>query len=376
MLLIFAFLALCCAQTEPWLPLHGGSFSNPPVPLSPDPLVTYVWDSGLADPESLQLYTLYPTSVTLFPGTPQGSFTNLSSLTFSPGAACVVSGAGGFSVDFGVESPAWVEFVSPDLSPADLPLLSLSLSEWAEALPNKWRVPEAIGGNTYRLHTNALLYEGIRFAFFNASAPPTAPFTITSLRLSVQAKPVNYTGRFTSGDALLERVWWTGAYTVRANLEEDYIGAVLIDRGDRVAWTGDLHPSQATSMAAFGNFDFIRASLNSSKNNCNGIESYCVYWVLSLCDYYFATADAAALEYFTPFVEQKLGHARSIFPNLQAQWQFYGWDDRLVSCCTPLPVMGFITTPLFFFTPLTLFLYAPPKLPFHAGERLHQCFLY
>jgi alpha-L-rhamnosidase len=376
MLIFFAFLALCCAQTEPWLPLHGGSFSKPPVPLSPDPLVSYVWNSGLADPESLQLYTLYPTSVTLSPATPQGSFSNLSSITSSPGAACKVSGAGGFSVDFGVESPAWVEFVSPDLSPADLPLLSLSLSEWAEALPNKWHVPEAIGGCTFRLHTNALLYEGIRFAFFNVSAPPTTPFTITSLRLSVQAKPVNYTGSFSSGDALMERVWWTGAYTVRANLEEDYIGAVLVDRGDRVGWTGDLHPSQATSMAAFGNFDFIRASLNSSKNNCNGIESYCVYWVLSLCDYYFATADAAALEYFTPFVEQKLGHARGIFPDLHAQWQFYGWDDRLVSCA--LSTLVRVLPPLsnFFYSPLTLFLLAQRKIPFPTGKRLHQCLLH
>ena len=33
--------------------------------------------------------------------------------------------------------------------------------------------------------------------------------------------------------------------TVRSNLLEDYFGSILMDRGDREAWTGDAHPSQA-----------------------------------------------------------------------------------------------------------------------------------
>lgn len=45
-------------------------------------------------------------------------------------------------------------------------------------------------------------------------------------------------------------------------------------------------------MAAFGNFDFVKQNLFFTKDNCNGIESYCLYFVLSVADYFFATNDS------------------------------------------------------------------------------------
>ena len=331
---MFFFLALAYLVSsqapEPWLPLHGGSFSGPSQASSPDPLVRYLWGGGLNDTESLQYYFVYPVSVSVMSG--PVSFSDLTSLLDSPGANALVTGEGGFLVDFGVESPGWIEFDSPDLSPSDLPLLSLGLSEWREPLTNKWRVPVSYASQgTYRLETNKELYEGVRFGFFNVSGTPSAPFHITSFRCVAQAKPVNYTGSFSVPNPLLTRVWYTGAYTVRTNLERDYFGAVLIDRGDRIAWTGDSHVAQAVSMVAFGNFFFVRKNLDSSKDNCNGIESYCIYWVLSLCDYYEATHDGDALAVFSPEAEKKLLRGEELFTNLNAQWEFYGWDDRLGS---------------------------------------------
>ncbi len=35
----------------------------------------------------------------------------------------------------------------------------------------------------------------------------------------------------------------------------------------------------------------VRDNLFFTKDNCNGIESYCLYYVLSLCDYLAATND-------------------------------------------------------------------------------------
>lgn len=65
---------------------------------------------------------------------------------------------------------------------------------------------------------------------------------------SSQAKPVNYTGHFHSAsDPLLEKVWWTAAWTVRSNLLAKYFGSILMDRGDRESWTGDAHPAQAST---------------------------------------------------------------------------------------------------------------------------------
>ena len=145
------------------------------------------------------------------------------------------SGAGSFTVDFATESAAWVEVDSPDIAAADAALLSLGFSEWAgEAL--KQQAPKRYG-NTFRLETNDQLYEGVRYGFVTLSAAPSAPFTITAVRAVSQAKPVNYTGAFAaSGDDLLTRIWYTAVYTVRLNLERDYFGAILVDRGDRISW--------------------------------------------------------------------------------------------------------------------------------------------
>ncbi len=84
-------------------------------------------------------------------------------------------------------------------------------------------------------------------------------------------------------------------------------------------------------MAAFGDFTFVLQNLNFTSNNCNGIESYCLYWVLSVCDYFARTNDTAAVQYFMPVVVSKLEHAYSLMSVDRPKLGFYGWDDRLGS---------------------------------------------
>ena len=228
---------------EPYAYLNSGAFSGPAAPPSPDPLVRYQWDAS-ANTTELQLYDVLPVSAALLPGTPASAFAGLASLaTASP--RVTASGAGAFQVDFATESAAWVELDSPDISDADAALLVLGFSEWAgQAL--KQQAPKRYGA-TFRLETNVQLYEGVRYGFVTLTAAPSAPFTITAVRAVSQAKPVNYTGSFAAaGDDLVTRVWYSAAYTVRLNLERDYIGAVLVDRGDRVSWTGDAHVAQVS----------------------------------------------------------------------------------------------------------------------------------
>jgi len=231
---------------EPYAYLNNGAFSGPAAPLSPDPLVRFQWGSG-ANLTDLQLYDVLPASAALTPGTPADAFAGLASLA-TPSPRVTVAGAGGFVIDFGVESAAWLELdvlAASAPSPADLGLVRLGLSEWAEPLQNKWREPVPYGAQpggvvTLRLEPSApgpQLYEGLRFGFVNMSAAPSAPFTIVAARAVSQAKPVNYTGAFAAaGDDLLTRIWYTAAYSVRVNLERDYFGAVLVNRGDRESW--------------------------------------------------------------------------------------------------------------------------------------------
>ena len=89
--------------------------------------------------------------------------------------------------------------------------------------------------------------------------------------------------------------------------------------------------AQATALAAFGNYAFVLQNLARSATDCNGIESYCVYWCLSLIDYYEASGDKASLAQYTPNVADKLEHAYAVFDDLRTGLTFFGWDDRLGS---------------------------------------------
>ena len=334
LLLLAARAAAYGAAPEPWLPLHGGAFTGAPQPLSPDPLVRYVWPLAATNDSLLQTF-LVPAAAC--GGAPAAHFVNASSAVGSLAPAIRVVGNGSLTIDFGVELAAWFEFDSPDLQPADAASLVLGISEYnvvdyvggfKQGAPAVYGAGCGAGGApcTYRLETNGELYEGVRYAFLTLRQAPSAPFTITGLRAVAQAKPMNYVGAFAAaGDPALERVWWTAAYTVRATAQASYMGSILMDRGDRFSWTGDAHPAQATSMAAFANFAFVLNNLNRSKSDCQGIATYCLYFVLSVADYYEATGDAQGVRYLAPSVLGHLAAAAEAWENPQGL-RFVGWE--------------------------------------------------
>ena len=323
------------AAPEPWPPLHGGGFTGPPAPSSPDPLVRYVWPASVNVSE-LQIFSVAATAAGPLPTTARGAFTNVSSAVGSTACAIGVVGAGTLLVDFGVEMAAWLEFDSPDLTAAEAGIVQLAISEYnvvdyVGGFKQGAPVPycDASGVCTFRLETNGELYEGVRYGFITLAAAPARPWTITGLRAVAQAKPVSYVGSFhAAGDPVLERVWYTSVYTVRATLQADYMGSILMDRGDRFSWTGDAHPSQATALAAFGGArDIVFNNLNRSKADCQGIATYCLYFVLSVSDYFAATGDSAGVAYLQPNVQDHLEQAEKMWDS-PSSLRFVGWDDR------------------------------------------------
>ena len=44
--------------------------------------------------------------------------------------------------------------------------------------------------------------------------------------------------------------------------------------GDREAWTGDAHPSQAAALVAFHNLDFIKQNLASSIHGSGAVRKH------------------------------------------------------------------------------------------------------
>jgi alpha-L-rhamnosidase len=309
---------------EPYPLLHGGDFTGPPVPESPDPLVRYRWNNPQAS-DGLQIYVLSP--VASFTDTP-ASFGNAKSVPDQQDSIRV-KGIGSIRFDFGVESAAWLEFDSPDL----IGRVEMSISEYDEpAVENtgpRHRIktcPPQRYGNTYRLELNPELYEGVRFGWVHVRTFER-PWHVTAVRAVCQVKPTNYRGDFSCSDPMLTRIWCTGAYAVKANLCKDYFGALLMDRGDRISWTGDAHPAQAAALVSFGNWDFIRSNLERTATTNNGIESYSLYWILSLVEYYQHTGDQPILEKYLDHATTLLDHAKSIYTDPPIG--FYGWDERL-----------------------------------------------
>jgi hypothetical protein len=303
--------------TEPYPYVSTGSFSGPAVPGSPDPLVAYRWPKPKAT-DSLEIYLLKPSAVS---SDTEASFDNLGSLT-TDHPNVIVNGAGSIRMDFGRENAAWLEFDSPDC-PGDV---EMSISEYNQPGPGKTKAPVK-HGNTYRLELNADLYEGVRFGWIHVKAP-VKPWRITGIRAVCQVKPTNYDGSFSCSDPLLTKIWHMASYSVKASLCKDYFGAILMDRGDRMSWTGDAHTSQAAALVAFGNFDFIRKNIDNTSEQSNGIRSYSLYWVLSLLDYYKYSGDAATLERYIKNVCAKLDDANAVF-GTDPSLRFYGWDERL-----------------------------------------------
>ena len=302
---------------EPYPYLRGGDFSGPRVLESPDPLVSYRWHNVRATDE-LEIYTLKPKTVSSYE---KEAFENLQSLTGET-PYVTVCGKGSIQIDFGVESAAWLEFDSPDC-PGDV---EMSISEYNEPGYFKTKVPVKYG-NTFRLELNDELYEGMRFGWIQVKSP-VKKWHITGVRAVCQVKPTNYNGSFSCNDTLLTRIWYMSAYGVKAAQCKDYMGAILMDRGDRMSWTGDAHTAQAAALVAFGNYDFIRKNIENTAGQDNGILSYSLYWVLSLIDYYNYTGDTATMEKYIGNACAKLDKAYDVFGN-DPHLRYYGWDERL-----------------------------------------------
>ena len=310
---------------EPYPPLGGGDFAGPAVPESPDPFVRYRSRNPKAA-DGFQIYLLRPVAAA---ADSPASFQDVNSSTTGT-CNVAVKGVGSIRFDFGTESAAWLEFDSPDLS-GDV---EMSISEYNEPAvvnfdcdpehPLKTLAPKRYG-NTFRLELNKQLYEGVRFGWIHVRKFER-PWHITAVRLVCRAKPANYEGSFSCSDPLLTRIWYTGAYTIKANLMMEGLGSILIDRGDRLVWTVECGSSLPAALAAFGNWDLLRTQLVNTKGDANGIEVNVLHWIIGLLAYYRYTGDTATLKSLLPDAITKLDHGNAIYADPKMAW--FAWDER------------------------------------------------
>ena len=307
--------------SEPY-PSISGKFSGNTISESPDPLVGYKWEKISAE-DDLEIYSLHPQSISSdLPVNVQFGKNNAFPIK--------VKDTCNLMFDFGRENAGWLEFDSDDFDGK----VEMSISEYNEPAvlnsgaknPKKTLVPIKYG-STYRLELNNELYEGVRFGWIHIRML-NKPCAIKDVRLVCQVKPTNYEGSFSCSNAMLTRIWYAGAYTVKLNFQKDFFGAILMERSDRFSWTGDAYPAQAASMVVFGNYDFVRKNIFHTSTQSNSIASYPVYWVLSLIDYCNYTGDKATLNELLENACQKLDDAYTHFDRTNGL-HFNGWDERL-----------------------------------------------
>jgi hypothetical protein len=107
---------------------------------------------------------------------------------------------------------------------------------------------------------------------------------------------------------------------VRLNLKEKYLSAIL--------GPATLIPLKRLPLAAFGNYDYVLQNLRFTASYSNGIESYELYWVFSLIDYYRYSGDREGTASLLPDTVLRLDHAWRIY-GTNPKLGFFGWDERL-----------------------------------------------
>jgi alpha-L-rhamnosidase len=320
----------------------------------------------------LKHLSITPVSVKIINGT-ESNFVNLDSIVH-PNA----DGSQNFQVilpfdlnaknapaillDFGQELAGNLEITSSDasntvtISPGESPI---------EAMQNPW--PEN-SDKPIPLVANQILHStntGFRFMVieFGSAQPPLANLTqhYSHLKADFIYYPVNYQGSFESSDPLLNKIWYTGAYTTHLCMQEDIWDSA---KRDRKRWMGDLTVSGDVINNVFGDrflmeqtFSRIRADAqrnddetalpqkhvdNAAPYNDKGLPGYSYAWINQLASFQRHQGDTNyllrqhdLLVSMLNYIELDLDHD-GLFKNLTNGWNFVDWSPGFEGQTSPL----------------------------------------
>ena len=141
------------------------------------------------------------------------------------------------------------------------------------------------------LSMNQIGESGFRFIRIDLVEPETV-VSLKSICAVLVYKDVPYRGSFSCSDALLNRIWDVGAYTVHLNMQE-YVWDGL--KRDRLVWIGDMHPEMLTIRSVFGEDSSVEKSLDFIREETplprwmNNMASYTMWYVYIVYDWYLFT---------------------------------------------------------------------------------------
>lgn len=119
--------------------------------------------------------------------------------------------------------------------------------------------------------TDGLVQGGLRYQWISLDSPGTVTIAATTIHFAgIRVRPSDYQGWFSSSSPELDRLFYSGAYTVQLNMlapgvQTDVQAIVDGSRRDRMVWATDLNVAARTTFYTLGSTGspFLRRSIEA-----------------------------------------------------------------------------------------------------------------
>ena len=246
------------------------------------------WDSSIYAPESRSVIPKYVLS-------PDGD----SSSTEYSGSITLKNNGSSVVLDFGLEVGGIISLNYSTTAPAALGMAftesKIWIGEWSDSSNGGFKGPDgaiyanitSAGSGSYKM-PDAKLRGGFRYMTLFLIAANETIFDISNISLEIAFQPTwsnlrAYQGYFHSNDELLNRIWYSGAYTIQTNcvpantgrhhpppsrgwVNDGKLGpgnTIMVDgaKRDRAVWPGDMGIAVPSTFVSTGDLDSIKNAL-------------------------------------------------------------------------------------------------------------------
>ncbi len=239
-------------------------------------------------------------------------------------------------VDFGEEVAGRIQITAP---PGEHVSVGTGESE-GEALHGPWG-----GVHTFTARKGVPMetpWSAFRYAKVTFSGGTNKPYQADILT-QLKYYPVQYLGAFRSSSSLLNKIWYTGAYTAHLCMQEDIWDA---PKRDRARWMGDLQVSgrviddvfldhflmEQTMARLRADAQGNRPPMENPVSHVNGIPGYSAAWVVGLADFTKRVGDMKYLKSQHDLLISMLRYMRTdlnsdnLYSDLTGGWSYTDWS--------------------------------------------------
>ena len=160
--------------------------------------------------------------------------------------------------------------------------------------------------------------------------------TYDSLSMLYEYLPLEYKGSFRCNDALVNKMWDVGIYTLHLTTREFFIDGI---KRDRWMWSGDAYQSYLMNYYSFFDSPAVSRTIFELRgkdpvtSHINTIMDYTFYWFMSIYDFYQYTGNKQIIEQLYPRMKSLMDYCLSrrdadgMMQGMAGDWVFIDWAD-------------------------------------------------